>query len=148
MVTHVLADKIVSASKFRGELSRWFSIASKQPVTVTNGDNKFTIFNREKFYELFMSRYYLESALKICHKAAGDKIITTFPWLESLDTEEQEEFEKEYINGVLKAVMTDKWNEVEELIEDWKATADTKSNKEAMRAIAKKVRKQDYVTIK
>ena len=148
MTTHVFDDEIVSATKFRIKQSHWLDVAAKRPVTVTVGDNKVIVFNRERIHELYLGRHYLESAVKLCDEIDKNKKITVFPWLECLDAEERKQFQIEYINNVLISIATDKWDNVEELLADWKATAETENNAEAMKALRAKIRKAEYSTIK
>lgn len=147
MVAHVFDDEIVNATKFRVKQSHWLAVASKRPVTVTSGDLKVTIMNRELIHELYVGKYYLELALKYCNEMQNEKS-SIFPWIEYLDSKEKMQFHKEFINGILAAVVAGSWDKVEELLADWKATAETENNAEAMKALRNKVRKDEYVTIK
>lgn len=148
MVTHVFDDEIITATKFRTRQSHWLSIASKRPVTVTVGDNKVVVFSRERVHGLYLGRHYLEAAVKLCNEMEKGKKSLVFPWLEHLDSVEQEQFRDEFVNNVLTAIVTDKWDKVQELLEDWEATAETKSNPDVMKALKAKVRKGQYITIK
>ena len=73
---------------------------------------------------------------------------TAFPWVEYLDDEEKEQFRNEYINSIREATITGHWDGVEDLIEDWKATAETESSPDLVKALKTKVPKEEYVTIK
>ncbi len=148
MITHILNDEIISATKFRNSQSYWLGVASKRPVTVTTGDNKVVVFSRERVRELYLGRHYLESAIKLCNEIERGNKSTVYPWLEYLDAEEIEQFQVEYIDNILASIANDKWENVEELLEDWQATAETKNNPAVMKALKAKARKDDYVTIK
>ena len=148
MVTHVFDDEIVSASKFRDRQSHWLAVASKRPVTVTTGDNKVIVFNRERVHELYLSRHYLESAVKLCNEIEKGKKSTVYPWLEYFDAEEIKQFQVEYINTILVSIVTDRWDSMGELLGDWEATAETKNNPDVMKALKAKVPKDECVTIK
>ena len=148
MVIRVFDDEIVSATKFRVRQSHWLAVAAKRPVTVTNGDNKVTVFSRERIHELYLGKYYLELAVKFCNEMQKNEKSNIFPWIEYLDSEERIQFSQEFINAVSAAIVTDGWSKIEELLADWKATAETESDTEAMKALRNKVHKDKYVTIK
>jgi hypothetical protein len=148
MVTTAFSDEIVNASNFRDKQSHWLSIASKRPVTVASGDMKVTILNRDMVRNLFLQKYFLELAVQLCGEMASKKDIKTLPWISYLDKEEQKEFRNELLDCVIEAIASNKWNDVEILIEDWKATAETESNKEAMAALRHKVSKDKYIPLK
>ena len=148
IVIHVFGDDIISATKFRNSQSYWLGVASKRPVTITSGDNKVIVFNRERVHELYLGRHYLESAIKLCDEIEKGGKSTVYSWLEYLDSKERGQFQVEYINNILISMVTGKWDNIEELLEDWKATAETKNNPDVMKALKAKVRKGEYVTIK
>lgn len=148
MVTRVFDDEIVSATKFRTSQSYWLSVASKRPVTVTTGDKKVIVFSRERMRELYIGRDYLELAVRLYDELERNQKNTILYWLEYLDVEDRKLFIKEFINNILISITTSKWDNVEELLEDWKATAETENNPDVMKALKTKIRKDEYITIK
>ena len=148
MVTQVFDDEIVSASKFRNSQSYWFNVASKRPVTVTIGDNKVVVLSRERVRELFLSRHYLESVVKLCSEIEKGKKGTIYPWLKHLSHEEVKQFQTEFLNNILMSLASDRWDNIEELLEDWKATAEAKQDKEFVEEFKKKVPKNKYIPLK
>lgn len=145
MVTTMFSDEIVNVSKFRGQQSRWLSMAAKRPITVTSGDIKVTILNRELVRDLYQQKYFLELVVQFCNEIDTGKDIKTLPWVKYLDKEEQKEFRDELLNSILEAILTDNWSNIETLIEDWKATAETESDEEAMAALKSRVSKDKYI---
>lgn len=148
MVTIAFSDDIIKASELRKEQKYWFDRASSKPITVTYGSRKFTIMDRDKIYNLYLRKYYLELVIKYCDEMVKGVDSNTFPWIIYLDDEEKEEFHNELIITVAKAVTTNDWATIEELIEDWKATAETKNNPAVMKALKTQVNKDKLVTIK
>ena len=73
------------------------------------------------------------------------KDITILPWAKNLDKEEQQEFRNELVNSVMTAIATDNWDNIETVIEDWKATAETEQNEAAMAAIKTRLSKNKYI---
>jgi hypothetical protein len=148
MVTTVFSDEIVNATQLRARQSHWLTMASRHPVTVTYGSSKLTILNREKIRNLYTQTHHLELFVKFCNEVMKGIKSTVFPWLEYLDDEEKEQFHKEYIASIMTAIVVEHWDEVEILLEDWKATAETENNPNIMKALKTKVPKEEYVTIK
>ena len=145
MVSTLFSDEIVNVSKFRGSQSRWLSMAAKRPITITNGDTKLTVLNRELVKNLYLQKYYLELIVQFCDEVDTGKAFKALPWLTYLDGDEKKEFFTDLMSAIMEAITVDRWDGIEEVIEDWKATAETESNEEAMAAINSKVSKDKYI---
>jgi hypothetical protein len=148
MVSTVFYDEIVNATQLRAKQSHWLSVATKRPVTVTYGTRKLTIIDREKIRNLFLQAHYLELFVKYCDEIMKGTKINTFPWLEYLDDEEKRQFRDEYLGSIRAAIVTEHWEDIETLLDDWKATAETNSNEEAVRALKTKEARDKYITLK
>lgn len=148
MVTTVFSDEIVNATELRAKQSHWLTIASKRPVTVTYGSRKLTILNREKIRNLFIQAHYMESFVKYCNEVMKGTKSNAFPWTEYLDDEEKKRFHEEFISSIMMAVVTENWEVVETLLEDWKATAETESDEETMKALRTKQASGKYIALK
>ena len=148
MVTTVFSDEIVNASELRTKQRHWLSMAAKRPVTVTDGSNRLTIYNREKIRDLFIQKYYSELFIKYCNEFLEKDKNRTIPWLQYLDESEQKQFHKEFLTSVISAIVTDNWDQVEVVLADWKATAETENDPEAMKALQRKGRKSEYIALK
>jgi len=148
MVTMVFSDKIVNATQLRNSQKKWFDTALSEPVTVTYGTDNLAIYNREKFRNLYRKIYFTELALKICNEMIKGEKSTIIPWMEYLDAEDKKQFHEDLLSGILKATAIDNWDEVEVLLDDWKATADAVHSPEIMRALKTKTPKSELVAIK
>jgi len=148
MVTTIFSDEIVNATELRAKQSQWLTMASERPVTVTYGNRKLTILNREKVRNLFVHSHYLALFAKHCNELIKGTKSDAFPWTEHLDDKEKRQFHEELVSSIMTAVITENWDEVETLLDDWKATAETENNPDLMRALKTKVPKGEYVTIK
>ena len=148
MTTTVFSDEIVNATELRAKQSHWLAMAAKRPVTVTYGTRKLTILSREKIRNLFIQAHYLELFTSYCNEIMKGMRSSKFPWIEYLDSEERKQFHEEFVNSLMVAVVTDAWDEIETLLGDWRATAETESNPDVMKALKTKVPKEEYVTIK
>lgn len=148
MATIVFSDEIVNPTQLRARQSHWLAMASRRPVTVTYGSSSLTILSREKIRNLYTQIHHLELFMKYYNEKIHGEKSTVFPWVEYLDDEEKAQFHDEYFDNIMAAIVTGHWDEVEILLEDWKATAETESNPELVKALKAKVPKEEYVAIK
>ena len=148
MVTTAFSDEIVNATELRKQQAHWLNKAKTKPVTITYGSSKLTILNRDKIRDLYLQNSHLERALKYCNEFADKKKSSVFPWIDYLDVEERIEFYREYLNTITLAIITEDWDNVETLIYDWKATAETEHDTRASKAVKERVKKSDYIAIK
>jgi len=148
MVTTVFSDEIVNATELRAKQSHWLTMAAKRPVTVTYGARKLTILNREKIRNLFIQAHYLELFTSYCNEILKGRKSTKFPWIEYLDSEGKKQFHEEFVNSLMAAIVTDEWDGVETLLEDWEATAETESDEEAMKALRTKQSPDKYIALR
>lgn len=147
MTALIFSDEIVNASELRNRQKYWLDKASSRPVTITYGSRKLAIIDRESISKLFLQKHYLALTIKYCEEVLTGANSDTFPWLKYLDDEEKGEFHSELINSVSGAIGFDNWDEIEELIDDWKATAETKSNPDVVKALGARLKKGDSITI-
>lgn len=143
----LFSDEIVNASELRSRQKYWLEKATSKPVTVMYGPHKLTIMDRDSIHKLILQQHYLGLTIRYCGEMLAGADSDIFPWLKYLDDEEKEEFHSELVNSVSNAVKSDNWDEIEELIGDWKATAEAKSNPDIMKALNTKVNKGDSTAI-
>ena len=145
MVTTIFSDEIVGASELRNKQKYWLTKALRQPVTVTDGTRRLIIANRDRIRNLFIHSQYLELAVKYFNEVLKQEKSSIFPWLEYLDEEERKQFHKEFISSI---VASENWEEIEAIVEDWKATAETEHNREIMKALNTRGREGEYVELR
>jgi hypothetical protein len=148
MVTTPFSDPICNATELRSKQKYWFDLAVKRPVSINYGHHKLTILNRDQMRDLYMQKHYLELAVKTCNSLIKEARSEDFPWIEYLDTQEKQGFFEEFIGAVLTAVSTNDWANLETILDDWKATAETEHDDKAMTALKTKVREKDYIGLK
>jgi len=149
MVTTPFSDVIVNPSELRRNQAHWLGMAATEPVTVAYGSHKLAILSREKIANLYKGNYYLELAMKLCINIRGGGKHETLPWMKQLTAEEKSEFTNELVESISEAMLTNNWHKVDTILEDWKATAETLDNKEAMSALtAKDHPKTKYIPLR
>jgi hypothetical protein len=148
MVTTPFSDEIVNPSELRKNQAHWLGMATISPITVTYGDFKLAILNRDKIANLYKEIYYLELGMKLFLSVRPGGAEEPLPWMKHLNTEEKIEFVTEFFKGVDEAINTRDWNEVDEILGDWKATADTLANPEVMSALKANRPKSEYIPLR
>ncbi len=149
MLNTAFEDAIVNATDLRKNQKRWFELAYRKPVTVKFRTGGLAIMNRELVRNLYKATTYTEMAIRFCTERVNPSTqeSAVFPWLGSLNIKEKEEFHLKFLDLVLKAFDDDNWSTVEEFLEDWKATADAKSNSVLLKVWRKKGKPEEYVAL-
>ncbi|MGD0856124.1 MAG: hypothetical protein ABSA18_10020 [Dehalococcoidia bacterium] len=149
MVITPFSDNIVNPSELRKNQAHWLGMAAASPITVTYGDFKLAILNREKIANLYKENYYLELGMKLCISIRVAGAGEPLPWMQYLNAEEKIEFINELVEGISESTATNNWYTVDTILGDWKATAETLGNPEAMRALtAKRPPKSEYIPLR
>jgi hypothetical protein len=145
MVNIAFSDEIVNATELRNNQRHWLDIASRIPVTIAYGRHSLAIVNRERIARLLVQNHYLELAVKLYADIAAGKSSDVLPWVEYLDENERREFLREFISTIKVALTGNDWGNLETLLDDWRATAETLQDKAAVRALATRGRKDKYI---
>jgi len=148
MVTTPFSDEIVNPSELRKRQAHWLGMAASAPITVTYGDFKLAIMNRDKIAHLYKEVHYLELGIKLCMSVRSENAEGPLPWMKHLNDEEKLEFITELVEGIDEATKTNSWNEVDIILEDWKATAETLANPKVMSALTTRRSKSEFVPMK
>jgi len=147
MVNTAFSDFIVSATDLRKNQKRWFEAASRRPITINYGQQRLALINREEIHNLYVEKHYAELILRVCEEFAKEQKSNTFPWVEYLDDEDRKEFHRELLTCAIKSIITSDWTQLEYLIEDWKATAETEHSPEIVKALQDEGISPEYVTL-
>jgi hypothetical protein len=144
MVNLTFSDEIVNATDLRNNQKYWLDAASRKPVTVAYGKHNLAILSRQQIAELYKQNYYLGIVLRLC---SGVNDLPELPWVKILDDDDRAEFIDEFTSAMNKALSSNNWHDIEILLEDWKATAETLNNKITMKALINKQRKDRYIPL-
>ena len=148
MVTIAFSDEIVNSTELRNNQKFWLDVASRQPVTIAYGPHNLAILSRERIAKLFRQNHYLWLAIQICTDISAKRSSTELPWLNYLDEEDKHQFLDEFTGCIKKAMAKEDWEELDTLLDDWKATAETLHNSEAMKTLKTRGLKKEYVALK
>lgn len=148
MVTTFLSDEVISSTDLRANQKYWLDRASENVITIVNGRKKFALINREHISNLYAQKYYSEIILRYCKETNTGVSSVIFPWIEHLSNEERDEFYNELLNCAMESTINNDWSLIEQLIEDWKATAEVNSSPTLARTLLEKEDPSKYVRIK
>ena len=143
----VFSDHVVNASDLRANQKRWLEEAFKNPITVNYSHRLLAIMNRDQVRDLFIRARYAELALSACQDLKKGRVFDEAPWLEYLGQKEREQFRDELLDSFMRASKTGDWNEVGDLLSDWKATAEVKRNPAIVTALNDAESPSDYSTV-
>jgi len=147
MVSIVFSDYIVNATDLRKNQKRWLEKACQDPVTISYRHKQLAIVNREQIGRLYTEKYWTELVLKACQEFMKGLKSETFPWVEYLSDEEKTQFHTELLTCAMKSTITGDWVQLEQLIQDWEATAETERHPEIVKALQDEETLEEYVSI-
>ena len=142
MVSILFGDKIISATDLKNNQKRWFDIAHKTPVSITNRRGRnYVLINREQVHNMFLMKEYAEKIVKYCYELKkeeeqGNFISDVFPWAKYLSKEERMEYHDELINAFTELMNTNNWSNLDEIITSWEATAEALTNSKFMEVVS------------
>ena len=134
MDTTFLSDEVINSTELRNNQKKWLDKAYVTPVSIVSGDKKLVILNRDHARQIFSLAHYADMIIRFF-------LVET----EYLTKEEREEFQAEATLTFEKAAESKDWSAFEELLEDWKATANVDANPKLAKALLAKEDKSTYV---
>ncbi|MDP2932440.1 MAG: hypothetical protein Q8O05_08110 [Chloroflexota bacterium] len=146
MVSTIFSDRIVNATDLRKNQKKWLEYASRAPITIHYGDTNLTVMNRREAERLYAQIDMLHKIITFCEDYEKGRY-SVFPWASYLSEEERQEFRKQLLNTALADLVQGELSKLNNLIEDWEATAETAHNSEATKSLLEKDNPKDYVTI-
>lgn len=132
----------------RNNQKQWLDRAYITPVSIKSGHKRLVLLNRDDARDMYTLNHYAETIIQFCQEqASGSGKSAIFPWIESLTQEEVEEFKTELITTFVKATRRRKWSTLEEIIRDWAATAEAKTNPEVMELLATDIDEEEFTRV-
>lgn len=149
MTITFLSDDVINSKELRDNQKYWFEKASINPVSIKSGTRKLVLLNREHAKHMYSLSHYAGMIIQFCRERIAYKGESSiFPWIKYLDNEAIEEFNKELLVTFEGAMSSQEWSAFEELLDDWKATANIASNPDLAKALLAEEDSSAYVRIK
>jgi len=148
MVGTILSDELINSTELRNNQKEWLDRAYINPVSIKSGHKRLVLLNRDDVRDMYTLNHYAETIIHFCQEQlSGFGKSAIFPWIESLTQEEVEEFKTELITTFVKATRRRKWSTLEEIIRDWAATAEAKTNPEVMELLATDIDEEEFTRV-
>ena len=129
MVTTFLSDDFINSKELRSNQKHWLERAYSTPVSIRSGDKKLVLINREQARDVYLTNYYAQIVVGFCQeRSIESKESRVFPWLKYLREGQAEQFHKQLLACFNEVIRTKDWLSIEELLDDWKATAEVAAN--------------------
>ena len=127
MVSTIFSDIIVSPTDLRKNQKYLLDGAYDKPITVKHGHKQLAILRREQVNHMIMVQYYADLIVRYCQEIhSGERKSVVFPWMDTLDDEEREEFLNELLVEFRNSIERSNWSRLAQVLDEWKATAEAK----------------------
>ena len=144
-----LSDEVINSTELRRKQSYWLNTAHTNPVSITSGNKKLVLINRDLARNMYLFNYYAKMIIEFCQEQhTGVTKSAVFPWIEHLDEDEIKEFTDELLVTFQEAVQCEKWGNFEAMLKAWIDTAVAKTNPEIMELVNPKGRSREYARLK
>lgn len=141
-------DEIINSTQLRSKLPQWLSKAREHPVTIMYKNAPLTIVNRRFIKELSERAHYTNLAVNYCQNYIERTVgRSALPWASYLPDSAKREFFLEFLSVFQEAFAKDNWTIFEDLLHDWKATAEVASSPRLSKALLAKPDESKYVKL-
>jgi hypothetical protein len=136
----LFSDEIVQITEFKKHAKAYADRARERPLTIVQGGvADLALLPRELVAIALRRHEHLIQALDLLMHQANDTQLRFLTWADDLDDQERADFTAEYVSAIQRAEGLDTpqaWEAVNELVEDWAATAEALDNEELMNAVS------------
>ncbi|MBA7702220.1 hypothetical protein ES703_110978 [subsurface metagenome] len=148
MVSTIFSDIIVSPTDLRKNQKYLLDGAYDKPITVKHGHKQLAILRREQVNHMIMVQYYADLIVRYCQEIhSGERKSVVFPWMDTLDDEEREEFLNELLVEFRNSIERSNWSRLAQVLDEWKATAEAKRNPEIIKLLQNIDSPREYVVL-
>lgn len=148
MVSTIFSDIIVSPTDLRKNQKHLLDGAYDKPITVKHGHKQLAILRREQVNHMIMVQYYADRIVRYCQEIHNkERKSVVFPWMDTLDDEEREEFLNELLVEFSNSIERRNWSRLAQVLDEWKATAEAKCNPEIIKLLQNRDSPREYVVL-
>ena len=150
MVTIVLSDEVINSTQLRNHQRRWLDRAYIKPVSIMSGEKRLVLLNREHAKDMLMLNHFARMIILFGQeqKSGFTKKSDVFPWIKHLSEKAILEFHMELLTTFDEVSHGKDWLTLDELLNDWRATAEVESSPKLARALLAKEDPAKYVKIR
>ncbi len=148
MAITFLSDDFINSKELRSNQKHWLERAYLTPVSIRSGDKKLVLINREQARDVYLLNYYAQIVVAFCQeRSADEKESKVFPWLKHLRKEQVKQLHKQLLACLNEVIQTKDWLKIEELLDDWKATAEVAASPRLSKELQAEENPLDYVEL-
>ncbi len=149
----VFSDEVVPVEDLKRRQRYWLARARKRGgLTIAQGKVADLVLapraivaagTQAAHHAQLASQFFLE--ILGLHRPPSESVV--FPWLKDLDSTDQENFVQEYIETLARCASSGQWQNMDELIEDWQATAEAQRNPDLLNTWQTRGNPDDYIPV-
>jgi hypothetical protein len=148
MTTTFLSDDFINSRELRNNQKYWLDKAYQSPVSIRSGDKKLVLINREQARDVFLTNHYAQLIVEFCQeRSVESKESRVFPWIKNLPEKHIKQFHKQLLACFNRVIKTGEWLVIEELLDDWKATAEVAANPALSSKLMAEEKTSEYVEL-
>jgi hypothetical protein len=143
MSNAIYSDCIVTSSELNRRSGQILDTALTTPVTITRNNDSFALLRRELMANMAKGIEQTDKVSQLVNVAyrlsSGQEIETNheFKWIEEFDSEERSELVNEVYSALKLAKSTNDWDEVRDVIHEWRESALALTSEELGEAFGK-----------
>jgi len=143
-------DDIINVSELKKNWPLWGERARNKPVTILYKDDPLTLISRKYIGELTKKMYYTNLIVNFCQGYLEDKSGRrgALPWAAYLKSADRRIFLRELMSAYEESYAKDNLMIIQNVVDDWKATAEVESNPRLAKALMADEDSSQYIEIK
>jgi len=142
-------DDIINATELKRNWGHWVAQAYDHPITILYKNDHLTLTRRKYISEMSRRMYYTYLVASICRGVMASKDIShTLSWAAYLNDTDKGNFFTELLNAFEESYAKDDWGIIQDVIDDWKATAEVERSPKLSKALRARGKPSEYVEIK
>ncbi|MFC1869896.1 hypothetical protein ACFLYE_01335 [Chloroflexota bacterium] len=144
------SDDVINSTQLLRNWGKWAARANQHPVTFLYKGDPLTIISRNHIGKLEKKLYYTSLVFMFCQESIEGKIddSSALPWSKYLSKSDRDALFYELINSYKESDAKDDWDIIQNVLDDWKATAEVESSPKLAKALLAKEDPSKYVRIK
>jgi hypothetical protein len=136
----LFGDDVVQITEFKKRAKTYAERARQRPLTIVQGGvADLALVRRDLVGAALRQHHHLIQAVDLLLSQVTGKPISALAWANDLDAQERATFASQYAAAIQRAEAlghAEAWDAVDELVEDWTATAEALQNPELVDAVA------------
>ena len=143
-------DEVINSTQLLRNWGKWATRANRHPVTFLYKGDPLTIINRSHICKLEKKLHYTTLVLMFCQESIEGRISDSpsLPWAKYLNKTHLDALFYELISAYKESEAKDDWDIIQNVLDDWKATAELESNPTLAKSLLAEGDPSKYVQIK